>query len=301
MRYEVLSFYEFTNWTEDFARAASARIETLAVDRGIVGLCVTGPEGINATCASLGAAVHDFVEDMRREFGLSLTNAKRSVSASAPFVKFRAPFRREIVTLGDATIKPDLCNDARVSPDEFDALLGQEGVVALDTRNRYETRIGKFAGAAELPIDEFRDFGAALAKSDLPRDKTYLIYCTGGIRCEKAAGEMRRQGFSDVRQLDGGILRYLEARPEKSAFEGECFVFDRRVAVDGGLQPTSRWCQCPHCGQPAARAEAIACRRCGSPATVCADCLATEDQQTCSRNCAHHWRLTPGKRGRAQA
>ncbi len=166
----------------------------------------------------------------------------------------------------------------------------------LDTRNRYETEIGQFKGAVIPPIDTFREFPAYLQQSQFDKSKPFLIYCTGGIRCEKAALEMKRQGFDKVYQLDGGILRYFETSQAK-AWEGECFVFDYRVAVDKQLQPTSNYKFCPHCGQPGK--EHIACTRCDTPAQVCHHCLAREAARaSCSKNCAYHLRLKPGAKGK---
>lgn len=300
MFWHVLAFYEFARWSEEQACAARACLERLARSRGVAGLCVTGEEGLNGTCAAQSEeAIRGFLEDARRELGLNLSNVKASRSKKKPFEKFRAPIRREIVTLGDPQARPS--NEEQgsyVSPEEWDALAVSSDAFVLDTRNWYETKIGKFRGAVELGIETFQEFGVALERASLPKDKTALIYCTGGIRCEKAIVEMKRQGFQDVRQLEGGILRYLERRP-RSRFEGECFVFDRRVAVDQDLVASARYEACAHCGQPSE--ERIACLRCGTWASVCESCSAAASPgRTCSKNCAHHWRLSPGKRGRQQ-
>ena len=125
-----------------------------------------------------------------------------------------------------------------------------------------------------------------------------LIFCTGGIRCEKGILEMQRRGFNNVYQLEGGILNYLEKKPGQE-FEGECFVFDHRVAVDQDLKPSARYKLCPHCGQPAETK--IECGRCDSEAFVCGDCLTQNFKaNTCSKNCAYHFERFPGKKGEKQ-
>ena len=297
----VATFYEFTHWGSDRAQEAALTIESAAAFFQVVGLCVTGAEGVNCTCAGSNDGVSAFIGRMRDELGLKLSNVKFSTANSLPFNKFEAPLRPEIVTLG----RPGLLEkDApglrrRASPTEFREALRDPSVQVIDTRNRYETKLGKFSGAIDPAIDEFQEFSSYLRSANLHRDQTTLIYCTGGIRCEKAIVEMETLGFRDVRQLDGGILKYLEEFPN-DAFEGECFVFDKRIAVDQSLRPSASYRPCPHCGQPAPAAAVLSCARCEAEAYVCEDCLLRDDRHTCSRNCAHHWRLAPGKRGRPQ-
>jgi UPF0176 protein len=124
-----------------------------------------------------------------------------------------------------------------------------------------------------------------------------MIYCTGGIRCEKAIVEMHNQGFESVYQLDGGILNYLAKMPNRS-FEGECFVFDQRTAVDQDLKPSTRFAMCPHCGQPAA--DKLNCLRCDAETSVCTKCQEDVHLRTCSKNCAYHHRRAPHEKGARQ-
>ena len=300
----IATFYEFAPWTEAQALAACETLRSSARRLDLVGLCIVAPEGLNGTCSGRAEAVRAFVSDVRSELGLRLSNVQESRSARAPFDSFRASLRPEIVTLGDPALTPlASASPSRraLSPEEFHAVFssGDPDVTVLDTRNWYETQLGRFTGAVLPTTGEFQEFPAWLRASGLAKDKPVLLYCTGGIRCEKAILEMDRQGFQDVRQLDGGILHYLEHYPE-GAFEGECFVFDRRVAVDQFLAPSVRFRPCVHCGQPSEGR--VTCPRCGENGHVCASCAASslEGRHTCSKNCAHHWRLTPGKPGRAR-
>jgi UPF0176 protein len=156
--------------------------------------------------------------------------------------------------------------------------------VIVDARNDYEYAIGKFKGAIDPSIKTFSEFPEFVKKGELPKDKKVMMYCTGGIRCEKALLEMEKQGYSDVYQLEGGILAYLQQFPEGN-FEGECFVFDKRVAVDQHLQPSQTYHICPHCGNPGTLE--VNCLACNKQAIVCYGCAKEERHKTCSKNCAY--------------
>ena len=144
-----------------------------------------------------------------------------------------------------------------------------------------------FENAIDPKIAKFSDFKNFMEREALPKDKKLFLYCTGGIRCEKAVPEVMRLGYKNVYQLEGGILKYLEEYPE-GHFKGECFVFDRRVSVDSNLKPTNMYSSCPHCGNPGK--ERIACSNCGCDTVVCHRCVSRADRNACSKNCAHHIR-----------
>jgi UPF0176 protein len=163
--------------------------------------------------------------------------------------RWSVKLKPEIVLLKQKGIHPQ-GKHRHLSPVEWDAMLKQDDVVVLDARNDYEVALGKFSGAIDPKIKKFHQFPAFLKKADLPKEKTVLMYCTGGIRCEKALLAMEAEGFSNVYQLEGGILAYLEKFPHQ-AFEGECFVFDKRVAVDQNLRPSTVYRLCSGCGDPA--------------------------------------------------
>jgi UPF0176 protein len=164
--------------------------------------------------------------------------------------------KREIVTMGCPDIRPAQATGTYVDPAEWDALIDDPDVMVIDTRNRYETAIGSFRGAVDPETDSFREFpewAAALAiRNDGTRPRKLAMFCTGGIRCEKASALMQSQGFDEVYHLKGGILKYLEDIPqEDSSWQGECFVFDGRVAVDHDLQP-GQYGMCHACRMPLA-------------------------------------------------
>ena len=178
-------------------------------------------------------------------------------------------------------------SNSTLSPEEWDREMKNQAQI-LDVRNTYETGIGKFQKAQELGLNRFNEFTKKIKKTALDKTKKTLIYCTGGIRCEKALEIMKDQGFKEVYQLKGGILNYLKERPH-SLFEGECFVFDHRAALDQNLNPSEQFSLCPHCGQPGN--VKINCAHCEKPFVACQSCLdKAPSNKTCSKNCAYHFK-----------
>ncbi len=292
----VYTFYKFLNIERAEVESIRLKILEFGAQNSLEGLVIFGHEGINATISGMKPQLEVFMNELAALLKLSKLEIKESRSDFAPFKSFKVKVREEIVSLGKPEIQP-LNKNNHLSPKEFNQAMSEEGVVVLDTRNWYETKIGKFKNALDPKIDEFNEFPEYLKKSQIPKEKKLLIYCTGGIRCEKAIVEMQAQGFENVYQLDGGILKYIEEFPNQN-FEGECFVFDHRVAVDQELKPTQNFKMCPHCGQPSG--DKIACRKCNHDAWICESCFQDENLQTCSKNCAHHYRRKPFVKGRRQ-
>jgi UPF0176 protein len=243
-----------------------------------------GREGINATVSGSAEAIANCKDCVCRWLGLEDLNFKDSIGTKHPFNVFKVKVKEEIVSLGRPELVPQAPVNRHLSPRQWHQALQDPDVVVLDTRNDYEVEIGKFKSAIDFGLHEFNEFPEKLKNSGVTKDKQVLIYCTGGIRCEKAILAMNEQGYQNVSQLEGGILNYLKEYPE-GEFEGECFVFDYRVAVDNHLQPTTRYRLCPHCGQPAS--ETVTCSQCAREEILCVRCL-REGQTTCSKNCAHH-------------
>jgi UPF0176 protein len=284
--YHITTFYSFQPLESVFFEGLAAKVEQWAADQDLTGLVLLGPEGVNLTVAGSQLAIGQFKDLLSSHLDIKKSFFKDSESPHPPFQKFEVKIKREIVTLGRRDLVPTVPNHKHLSPQQWHERVKQ-GAVVLDTRNTYETEIGKFKTALDLKIDEFHDFPTQLAKSDLSKDQEILIYCTGGIRCEKAILAMEEQGFKNVSQLSGGILNYLAEFPNQE-FEGECFVFDYRVAVDQNLSPTVTYKLCFHCGQPAK--SIINCELCSEPAAVCNPCQ-KKSLRTCSKNCAHHARM----------
>jgi UPF0176 protein len=285
----VSTFYLFKRLEDNFIKQLKDRLEALAeVEPSLCGLILLGSEGINSTIAGSEQAV----KKLKQLISLELEDSiwfKDSKCEFLPFSRFKVKIKPEIVTLGRPDLVPDKKVNHHLSPEEWDQALADEDVVCIDTRNTYETDIGIFKGALDFRIDDFQEFTAKMQESGIDKDKKILIYCTGGIRCEKAILELQELGYNNVFQLNGGIINYLAEKPN-SNWQGECFVFDHRVALDQNLQPSKQFYLCPHCGQPGT--QAIECRQCGTEQVVCDTCLeAAPEKETCSKNCANHYKL----------
>ena len=265
----VAALYRFAAF--DDPAAIRTALEARARALGIRGTLLVAGEGINGTIAGAPEAVDAMVATIRSLPGCAGLAPKYADAAAMPFHRLKVRLKREIVTLGVAGI--DAARDAGtyVSPADWNALVDDPDTVVIDTRNGYEVAVGSFAGAIDPGTEAFRDFPAWVdAHRDELAGKRIAMFCTGGIRCEKATALMKAEGFDDVHHLDGGILRYLEEVPEgESRWRGECFVFDERVAVGHGLAPGShvlcRGCRMPVSPEDRASplyAEGISCPRC---------------------------------------
>jgi UPF0176 protein len=301
--YSISAFYYFTPLTN--LDSIQKEFEAKALELNIRGLLILGPEGINTTCSSASAQNLDAFQTWvkTRLVGPDGTPAtiafKRSTSEHPPFRRYKVKVRDEIVTTGIPGVMPPKGKNHHLSPAEWNQVMKEDpNAVLIDTRNWYEYEIGTFKGSLNPNIEKFTEFPEYIQNQGISKDKKMLIFCTGGIRCEKGILELQNQGYENVYQLEGGILNYLEQFPNDQ-FDGECFVFDHRVAVDQDLAPSKRYTLCPHCGQPAETQ--ITCARCDHPEKICHSCLSdTIKQVTCSKNCAHQWQLNPGRKGKRQ-
>ena len=283
--YHVTTFYHFFPVTD--TAALQSEIYAKGEELGITGLVLVAHEGLNATVAGSEASIIEFKKYLQ---GLqSDIMFKDSQSDEQPFKRWLVKIRTEIVAIGDPQLHPDDVNDdTHLTPDEWNEVLDNEEVVVLDARNTYETAIGKFKDAVDPELGAFDEFPEYVKQCDIPKDKKVLMYCTGGIRCEKACLEMKRQGYQHVYQLKGGILQYLKEHPDKH-YDGECFVFDHRAAVGQDLKPSAKYRLCPHCGDPGGKW--LDCKFCNDTAVICKKCAQTESCHTCSKNCRHHFEL----------
>lgn len=294
----ISTFYHFFPLSE--LETVKSNLKSIAEKHGVLGLIVIGPEGFNSTVSAETAEnLAAFKVELQQRYQITITNFKDSTSQVAPFRRFSVKVRDEIVTAGIPGRSPEPGINHHLSPEEWDHVLKNEKDFALiDTRNWYEYKIGTFKGAINPNIEKFTEFPEFFESQDIPKDKKILIFCTGGIRCEKGILELQDRGYKNVFQLNGGILKYMEEKPREE-FEGECFVFDNRVAVDADLKPSTTYKLCPHCGQPAHIK--IDCKRCDEPALLCDACLELEwKKDTCSKNCAYQYELHPGRKGKHQ-
>ncbi|PIR52856.1 hypothetical protein COU76_04400 [Candidatus Peregrinibacteria bacterium CG10_big_fil_rev_8_21_14_0_10_49_10] len=277
----ITAWYKFTPLEEGTLSSLQKELQTFGKAKRMRGLVLLAEEGVNGTVCGLASAIQEWKQLMQKHFGEIVF--KDSFAEEYVFPRWFVKVRPEVVALKNTDIRPSE-EHHHLSPEEWhDAL--EEDVVVLDTRNDYETEIGMFAKAVDLEMQSFKDFPWAVQKAEIPKDKKVLLYCTGGIRCEKALLEMEKQGYTNVYQLQGGILAYLRKFPHQK-FDGECFVFDHRVSVDQELRPSQKYKLCPHCGDPGNCA--VSCLRCGRDRIICTECHKKTHLQTCSKDCTYH-------------
>lgn len=244
---EILSGYQFLP-LEDLSLWRE-RIEAFALEHGLKGTVLLAGEGINFSLSGSNAALGEWLVWIDRRLGCGSPVVNRQPVDAPPFLRLKVRIRDEIVTF-DATVVPTPETTAEaLSTLQWNTLLGNAELQLVDARNEYEYEIGSFEGAMNphtRSFTEFKDY----CREQLDPDKPVAMFCTGGVRCEKASAWLKSSGFSQVYQLHGGILGYLSATtPEASRWRGECFVFDDRVSVDASLRPTGR-IVCRGCRHP---------------------------------------------------
>ena len=224
--------------------------QSICDDLDLKGSIYFSPNGINFSLAGREEAIEQYLYYMEQDKRLLDIPLKKTYSETQPFRRMKVRSKKEIISLGRDDINPSELTGDYVTPKELYAMYeNNEDVIVLDTRNEYETRVGLFENAVDLQLDTFRDFPDAIKQ--LPeeyKDKQIVMYCTGGIRCEKASAVMLKAGFSDVRQLEGGVLDYFKETGGKY-WNGDCFVFDERVALDTNLNETE-YIYCYICREP---------------------------------------------------
>jgi UPF0176 protein len=237
----VVALYRFTSFADPAAMRGPLLDACRAQD--VYGTLLLACEGINGTIAGSDGGIARVLEHIRAFPGCADLEVKESRADSPPFHRMKVRLKREIVTLGVDGIDPTRTVGTYVAPADWNALIDRPDTIVIDTRNDYEVAVGSFAGAIDPRTRSFRDFPEWFRANrdrligDGPPPKI-AMFCTGGIRCEKATAFLKEEGLDEVYHLDGGILKYLEVVPrEESRWQGECFVFDQRVAVGQGLAP----------------------------------------------------------------
>lgn len=258
MTVQVAAFYRFSS-LQDLV-PLQAELLQLAAAGDVRGTILLASEGVNGTISGPEVSVQQVLTRLRGVPGLAPLEAKLSWAPEQTFAKLKVRLKREIVTMGCPSVKPAEQVGTYVAPQQWDALINDPDTLVIDTRNSYEVAVGSFAGAIDPGTASFREFPTWVERELRPlvaarQPKAIALFCTGGIRCEKATGYLLQQGFEAVHHLQGGILRYLEEMPEThSSWQGECFVFDQRVTVNHQLEPGS-YSLCFACGLPLAPAE----------------------------------------------
>ncbi|HIK31846.1 MAG TPA: rhodanese-related sulfurtransferase [Oscillatoriales cyanobacterium M59_W2019_021] len=245
----IATFYKFA----PLADFADQRVPlwTYCHQRGVKGTILLAAEGINGTIAGSRGAIDAAIEFLRGDPRLADLETQESEAEVPPFQRLKVRLKKEIVTFGVPTVNPGDRVGTYVSPHAWNELIRDPETLVIDTRNAYEVAIGTFSGAQNPHTESFRDFpNYVRGHLDPRRHKKVALFCTGGIRCEKATSYLLGEGFEEVYHLRGGILKYLEdIPPEDSLWQGECFVFDQRVAVKHGLVAGS-YDLCDRCGYP---------------------------------------------------
>lgn len=236
MQQTVATFYRFVDlhdcesWKTELKRACN--------EQKVLGTIILAAEGMNATIAGSKEGVDRVLAFIRADERFSDLDHRECQTKRTTFYRLRIIIRPEIVTLGDSTVNPNKGRGKYVSPEDWNRLISNPEVLVVDARNNYEVEMGTFEGAINPQTSTFREW-KSFAKSHLPKNgqRKVAMFCTGGIRCEKASAHLLSEGFEEVYHLQGGILNYLQGvQPEDSLWEGECFVFDHRVSVVHGLK-----------------------------------------------------------------
>ena len=234
MNFQIITFYEFkrlANLPEIKATLKSAMDEL-----SILGTIIIAEEGYNATVSGTPSNIEKFIEILENTFATKL-NYKLSIHAERPFLKAKVRIKKEIVSLRQ-TVQIEKGIGTHTKAADWNRIISDEQTIVLDARNDYEVAVGTFRGATNPQIEKFSDLPKFVAENFNPlTHKRIAMFCTGGIRCEKFAPLMKGLGYEEIYQLEGGLLKYLEETPaEESLWEGECFVFDDRIAVDNSLR-----------------------------------------------------------------
>jgi UPF0176 protein len=251
--YKFASFPDFTDWQNP--------LRELCEEQDVRGTILLAPEGVNGTIAGRQESVKTVLKFLRADARFSDLEAKWSSAEFTPFPRLKIRLKEEIVTLNAGTLDVPRETGHLVEPKDWNALIRDPDVVLIDVRNDYEYAIGTFKGATNPQTASFGEFPEWIKEQEaINPDTKIAMFCTGGIRCEKASAYLKGEGYDEVYQLRGGVLRYLEEVPEeKSSWDGQCFVFDWRISVGHGLEPGGLDF-CEHCN------------RAVEPGVTCLDC-----------------------------
>ena len=254
MSYIVATFYKFVSLPR--YKQMQQPILNCCQDREIKGTILLAQEGINGTIAGTRQGIDSTIAYLRSLSEFDHLEAKESTAKELPFGKLKVKLKKEIVTLGQPEANPNQQVGTYVKPEDWNEVISNPDVTVIDTRNQYEVGIGTFKRAIDPKTDSFREFPEYIAKNIDPEQHPKIaMFCTGGIRCEKASSYLISQGFKEVYHLKGGILKYLEeVSPDESLWQGECFVFDERVTVKEGLAK-GNYELCYACGHPISEAD----------------------------------------------
>jgi UPF0176 protein len=245
----IYTFYRFKNLIE--VRSLKIKLDKYLKNKLILGTVLLANEGVNGTISGTKKDLNEFINFIKQNLKIRKLSIKISQNKFIPFYRLKIRLKKEIVTIGDKTIKPEKITGKHIDPKNWDKIINNKKYMIIDTRNNYEVSIGSFKNAINPKTKSFREFPKFIEKLNIKKHQPIAMFCTGGIRCEKASSYLLKNGYKDISQLDGGILNYLEVKKkdESISWQGECFVFDNRVAVNNKLDKGS-YEQCYGCRQP---------------------------------------------------
>lgn len=286
--YRVLLYYIYTPITdpEAFREAHHA----LCLQLNLLGRVIVAAEGLNGTVSGLAADCQTYMDTLKADPRFSAIDFKIDEADQHTFQKLNVRLKAEIVN-SDLPVDPRQRTGTHLEPDEFKRLKDDPNVVLVDMRSSYEHSVGKFKGAVTFAMDNLRELPSHVDSISHLKDKTIITYCTGGIKCEKASAYLLDQGFENVYQLHGGIIKYgLEEGGED--FDGKCYVFDNRLTVDVNQVNPVVLSTCHRCGTPSDRMINCAAPSCNNHVSMCEAC-GWDHKGTCSDACLHDPNLRP--------
>ena len=252
---KVAAFYMFTNLTN--LKELQEQFSKFLKNNNINGTILLADEGINGTVAGSFSGIDNFKNFLIQHKLFLSQNFKTTTCKENPFPRLKVKLKDEIVSLGNKLANPGEIVGDYVKPEDWNKLISQDDVLVLDTRNKYEVSIGTFQNAIQPQTTNFREFSDWIEDSNIGKNKKVAMFCTGGIRCEKASSLMKAKGFTNIYHLQGGILNYMKKVDEKnSLWQGECFVFDDRVALNHNLEVGS-YDMCHGCRMPITEADKL--------------------------------------------
>ena len=245
----IYTFYRFKDLTN--IKEVKKKFDKLLKDKLILGTVLLAYEGINGTISGTQKDLNEFIFLIKKTLKIRKLSIKISYNKFIPFYRLKIRLKKEIVTIGDKTIKPEKITGTHIDPKKWDKIIHDNKYLVIDTRNDYEVSVGSFKNAINPKTKSFREFPKFIEKMNIKKNQPIAMFCTGGIRCEKASSYLLKNGYKNISQLDGGILNYLEIKKndEDTSWQGECFVFDNRVAINNKLEKGS-YGQCYGCRHP---------------------------------------------------
>ena len=248
----IYAFYRFKTITN--LKSNKIKLNKYSKKTSIFGTILISDEGINGTISGYRSDLDKFIKKIKTIFKIRKLSLKVSKNDFIPFNRFKIKIKKEIVTIGNNKVKPQKKTGKYIAPNNWDKTINNKNFLIIDTRNKYEIKIGSFNNAINPNTESFREFPRFVKRSKIDKNQQIAMFCTGGIRCEKASSYLLMNGYKKIYQLDGGILNYLEYKKNKKSntWNGECFVFDNRVAVNKKLNK-GKYIQCYGCRTPLGR------------------------------------------------